>query len=186
MSESRCRLRRCWIVWKDGTPFSFSATISPSRTRWRSVCSAISATIVGYWRVASRPLREMTRTLSPLMKTMARTPSIFGSKYQSGESNGASVSVACIGSSDFGKAARLAPRASCGWTTSRCCARSGRRPALMSAIVRPEMIERSSSVTSRSVSTKRSLCLMKSHSLPVSPFAILTSVNEPLSLWPCR
>ena len=119
------------------------------------------------------------------MKESARTPSSLGSKNQSADEKGPSESEAFIGSIQRGNGAGRAPPRSPGRRhISATVRRSGRRPALMSSKVSPESTDLCSSMTSRSVSAKRSLCFMSNHSFAAR--LVRTSVQEPFSLCPRR
>ena len=86
-------------------------------------------------------------------------PSSFGSKSQSGLSNGPSARAACIGASARGSSPRSTrdSAARSGGTPRRVG--SGSRPACRSAIVRPEITEESSAISSREGSAASSRCL---------------------------
>jgi hypothetical protein len=71
-----------------------------------------------YVFVASRPVRERSRTRPSWTSVIVRTPSTFGSNSQSGWLNGASTKVGSIGATASGAGAARAPASSSSWTAA--------------------------------------------------------------------
>ena len=171
---------RCCKRSNEGAPRSSSATISPSKIALETGCAAIAFTRAGYCALTSRPRRERSVTAPSSMKARARMPSSFGSKSQSGLSNGPSARAACIGASVRGSSPRSTrdSAARSGGVPRR--AGSGSRPLCRSAIVRPEITEESSAISSREGSAASSRCLSSSQLR--SSALVRTSAHEPLQL----